>query len=125
MNTPLMSDSHQASNPWAWLLAPGQATTLAAEPVARWLRVEEGCVWVTRRDGGQLQNPADDIWLRAGQSLALPAGTAWVIEGWPQARLALLLQAPAGSSSAFSRGGRAQALPWWQPSWLRAGAATA
>jgi hypothetical protein len=109
MNTLPMSESHQSGAPWAWLLAPGQATTLAAQPEARWLRVEQGCVWVTRVDGGA---QAEDIWLRAGQSLALPAGTAWVAEGWPQARLALLLQAPAG----VSRGGRAA--PWWQPSWL-------
>jgi hypothetical protein len=122
MNTSLMSESHQAPNPWAWGLAPGQATTLVAEPEPRWLRVEEGCVWVTRRDGS---GQADDIWLRAGQSLALPAGTAWVIEGWPHARLALLLQAPAGFRTDISRGGRARVLPWWQPSWLRAGAAAA
>ena len=115
-----MFEMHQSGAPWAWLLAPGQATTLAAEPVARWLRVEEGCVWLTRRDGGA---QADDIWLRAGQSLALPAGSAWVLEGWPQARLALLLQAPVGLSRA-PRGG-AVAAPWWQPAWLRAGAVAA
>jgi hypothetical protein len=115
MNTFIMSDSHQTSNPWAWQLAPRQATTLAAEAETRWLRVEQGNVWITRRNGPE---QADDIWLGAGESLALPAGSEWVLEGWPQARLSLLLEAPAALKGGAATGRAAGA--WWRPDWLRA-----
>ena len=89
MNTKLMSNPHQTGAPWMWQLQPQQATTLAAEAMPRWLQVESGCVWLTRANGIA---QADDIWLAAGESVALPAGSEWVLEGWPQARLSLLLQ---------------------------------
>ncbi len=90
MNLQAMTEAHHAT-PWAWTLAPRQASTLPAAAVPRWLRVDEGCVWLTVRDG---DGPADDIWLRAGESVALPAGTTWIVEAWPQARVALLQAAP-------------------------------
>jgi Protein of unknown function (DUF2917) len=38
--------------------------------------------------------PPADIWLAAGEAHALPPGTAWVLEGWPQASVAVLQAAP-------------------------------
>lgn len=106
MNTQAMSQTHQTSAPWAWPLGAHEATTLAAAPVARWLRVEAGKVWITAAAGNE---QAEDIWLEPGQSLALPAGSAWVVEAWPKASLSVLEQAP--------RLGRAAG--WRAASWLR------
>lgn len=113
MNPPSMSKLHHSSpEPWSWNLARREARTLAAAPAPRWLRVEEGCLWLTRRDShGQRE---DDVWLGAGESWALPAGSEWVLEAWPQARLSLLLQAPLPARSAW----RGASRHWWQrPSW--------
>ena len=55
-------------------------------------------------------------------SVALPAGSAWVLEAWPQARLSLLQQAPAVFSRPRGAGEvRAPAwlARWLQPKWLR------
>ena len=113
MNALIMSNVHQtaaqaagADTPWEWVLAPQQARTLAASAQPRWLQVTDGAVWLTRvhaapraavcqaeRSGAV--DPAEDVWLQAGQTVALPAGSVWVAEGWPQARFSLLLQGPA------------------------------
>lgn len=103
MKSLLMTERHHPGAteqaPWSWPLAPRQVRTLPAAAVARWLRVDDGCVWVTQQ---RSDAPAEDIWLQSGESLALPAGTAWIVEAWPQARLSLLQAMPV-----FSRGG-----PW-------------
>jgi hypothetical protein len=111
MNQQAMTQTHQAT-PWAWTLDARQAITLLATNGPRWLRVEEGCVWLTAHHG---ELAAKDIWLCAGQSLALPAGTAWVMEAWPQARLNLLLAAPAVPSRAATgwRAASQALLRWW------------
>ena len=66
--------------------------------------------------------PAQTSGLGAGQCLALPAGSQWVLQAWPQARLSLLMAAP----QAVSRGlGEVSfsARPWaplslrWQRLW--------
>lgn len=115
MKSLLMIDSHQTSSPWSWPLEARAATTVQASASARWLRVDEGCAWVTaQRSDAQ----ADDIWLGAGDSLALPAGSAWVVEGWPQARLSLLQAQPAARHAASShRGGWRAWLPWRRHAW--------
>lgn len=106
MDYKLMTEPHQpAAAPWAWPLEQRQVRTLPAAGLPRWLRVDEGCVWVTaRRD----EPPAEDLWLQAGDSLALPPGTAWIVEAWPRARLSLLQAAPAFSGAAP-----------WRPAWQR------
>lgn len=86
----LSSDSVE---PWTWDLASHVATTLQAADGMRWLRVHSGSVWLTQADATE-QMQAEDIWLSAGQSLALPAGSRWVLQAWPQARLSLLAQPP-------------------------------
>ena len=114
MTSPLMSSLHH-TDPWAWTLREREAQTLAGAPSQRWLRVEGGCLWLTRRDShGQSE---DDVWLTAGQSLVLPPGSAWVLQGWPQARLSLLMQAP----MPITRRCADVASTWWQrpARWLR------
>jgi len=112
MESLLMTEPHQISagggTPWSWPLAPRQVRTVPAATVARWLRVDEGCVWVTEQ---RSDAPAEDIWLQAGESLALPAGTGWIVEAWPRAQLSLLQAAPVLSRVA----------PWRQAwGWLTA-----
>ena len=114
MNQLLMSAQHQSA-PWDWTLDRGQAQTLEAAPSPRWLRVDEGCLWLTRRDSHGQRD--DDLWLTAGENLALPAGSDWVLQAWPHARLSLLLEAPMRAIPA-SRGASRH---WWQrpAGWLR------
>jgi hypothetical protein len=88
--TPAWPD--EAAAPWLWTLDTGRARRLRAAPVARWLWVREGRVWLTRSQRTP-EPPGEDIWLAPGQRLLLPAGSEWVAEGWPAARV-LVLQAP-------------------------------
>lgn len=90
MNARLMTNSYQEM-PWVWCLAPHTAKRITAEPHARWLHVVEGEVWLTQSGAGPA---SEDVWLAAGQSHPLPAGSEWVAEGWPKA-LIELLEAPA------------------------------
>ena len=116
MTSFLMTEPYQTADsaeaPWLWSLAPRQARSLAAAAAPRWLRVDTGRVWVTER---RSDAPAEDIWLQAGESLALPAGTAWIVEAWPRAQLSLLQAAPALSRAAPWRQawGRLTALLRW------------
>ena len=115
MNQLLMSAPHQIA-PWDWTLDGRQAQTLNGAAAPRWLRVEDGCLWLTRRDShGQRE---DDLWLAAGESVALPAGSEWVLQAWPQARLSVLLEAPLTAASRPSGGASRH---WWRRpvGWLR------
>lgn len=76
----------EPTRPWEWPLAEGQAHRIDAAPVARWLDVATGRVWLTPT---RSDDRAGDHWLAAGERLALPAGSAWVVEAWPAARVAL------------------------------------
>ena len=113
----LMTQTHQANSPFVWPLAERQAVTLGADPATRQLWVHEGRVWLTRRcEGGTPQ----DVWLDAGQSHTLPAGTEWVAEAWPQARVSVVQAAPAVIKS---RVWPSWLLPWRAASstaWMRA-----
>lgn len=86
MNTVAMLQANQAAD-LAWTLAPRSAVTLHAEQ-PQWLWVHEGRVWLTRGDG---RHDGDDVWLEPGQRHLLPAGSHWVAEGWPAARVSLVL----------------------------------
>ncbi len=90
-----MTKSHETTSPapWLWSLPAAAARRLQRSSSNRWLAVQDGRVWLTR-SGRELQT-GEDIWLSAGQHLLLPAGSEWVIEGWPQARVTML-QAPEG-----------------------------
>lgn len=96
MSTSFMSGTHREpapGRPWEWPLATGQVLRIDAAPTTRWLDVAAGRVWLTPTRDDDL---ADDHWLDAGDRLALPAGSAWVLEAWPSARVALHQAAPGG-----------------------------
>lgn len=92
MNPSFMSDAYQALSPFVWSLARHKAVTLAADGEARALWVHEGRVWLTRQCATATPQ---DVWLEAGQSQLLPAGTEWVAEAWPQARVSVVQAAQA------------------------------
>lgn len=100
MSPTCMTISHQTSAPWEWPLAPAAATRLAAEAHPRWLTVTAGRVWLTRSGGGVA---GGDVWLSEGERHRLPAGTEWVVEGWPCARIELLEAPQAQPVSAVAR----------------------
>jgi hypothetical protein len=111
MKQPFMTEAHQTAQPWAFQLERRQAVTLLAEAAPRWLRVDNGRVWITAREGGP---DSEDIWLEGGQTLALPAGSAWVLEASPQAQLSLLQAAPAAFRHAAAPSSRSPLHAWWQ-----------
>jgi hypothetical protein len=88
MDTTTMTNAHQTS---ALSLSRSRAARLAPSAQARHLRVTAGRVWLTRSGAGP---EGEDVWLSAGESLCLPAGTEWVAEGWPEARAELTGGAP-------------------------------
>lgn len=94
---PMIKPHDLPTTPWLWTLPKAAARRLPRADSARWLSVAEGRVWLTR--SGRALEPGDDIWLSAGEHLLLPAGTEWVVEGWPQARVAML-EAPDRTLSA-------------------------
>ncbi len=92
MDTTFMTSPHQ-TEPWSWPVAGAMPLPAAAQ--RRWLAVQEGRVWLTRSRRHAVEpGMADDIWLEAGQRQALPAGSAWVIEAWPRAEVALMQALP-------------------------------
>ena len=123
MNALPMTDLHQTAAPWRWQLADSQAATLVPQTAPRWLHVDDGCVWVTAQDAGP---HAPDLWLGAGDSLELPAGSTWVLQAWPQAQMSVLVppalkqarQVSASSVSAVSKPLRQPTRAWWQSSWF-------
>lgn len=72
-----------------WRLSQGEALKLPIGPGARELKVLEGRVWLTR--DGRMNRPALDVWLEAGDSIAVPSGAELVLEAWPHARFQLLV----------------------------------
>ena len=80
-------------------LAPGQALTVAAAPMARRLVVTRGRAWLT------VSSDAQDHWLLAGEGLTVAPGQAVVAEGWPQASFQLLQPLPRRRTQAAPPGG--------------------
>jgi len=83
-----------------WQMEADQAQTLVAGSGGRELHVLEGRLWLTRSAHDQA---SEDIWLKAGDSLTLDQGSAWVLEAWPQARFQLLVPPSACLAGARSR----------------------
>jgi hypothetical protein len=101
----------------------------------RILRLEQGQLWLTntRRElaptrprvgAGQIDelDPASgdvagrdtsDVWLAPGDSMHLPAGSHWVLQAWPEARLKLCT-ASVGVTIKANSGARATGLGWMQ-----------
>jgi hypothetical protein len=89
MSHPLMTAEQESTPSAQWAVAPGQALRLSIGPGERELHVTEGRLWLTR--AGTAHSPSEDIWLEAGDSLALDSGSRWVAEGWDAARFQLLV----------------------------------
>ena len=110
MNQSFMSNPNQSNNPFVWQLPARGAVTLAAEAAPRALWVQEGRVWLTRQCKAGMP---DDVWLDAGQSHTLPAGSEWVVEASPMARVTLVQAAPPGvkprQNASWARAWRAAA----------------
>lgn len=92
-----------------WTLEQGQALRMEIGPGERVLEVSEGRVWLTK--SGAAAQPATDIWLAAGESMSLPAGTEVVVEAWPQAQFQLLV--PPSACRRIQT--RERGLPRWMP----------
>lgn len=85
MTHALMTQTQQsdsASNAH-WAIGSGEALRLDIGPGERELQVIEGRLWLTRE--GTRDAPAQDVWLAAGDTVALDSGSEWVIEGWGHA----------------------------------------
>ena len=67
-----------------WSLAEGEALSFTVGPGARQLRVSSGRLWLTQP--GRPEAPSEDVWLQAGQSLALASGSHCAIQAAASAR---------------------------------------
>jgi hypothetical protein len=100
MSPSRMTNVHQSTAPWEWPLEAARATRVDAEARPRWLAVTSGRAWLTRSGAGV---EGGDVWLEAGERHLLPAGSEWVVEGWPQARVELLEEPKRCALSAGAR----------------------
>jgi hypothetical protein len=113
----------------------GASLSLPVDSHDRVLHLERGQLWLTntRRDlaparprvgAGEIDelDPASadvagrdtsDIWLAAGESVHLPAGSHWVLQAWPDARLTLCTAA-VGVSADASASARATSAGWME-----------
>ena len=89
MNGQLMTSKQESTPSALWSLEAGEALRLGIGPGERELHVTEGRVWLTRE--GSPQSPPEDIWLQAGDSIALASGSQWVAEGWGATHFQLLV----------------------------------
>jgi Protein of unknown function (DUF2917) len=93
------------------LLKRHQVTRVKALAQPRWVVVREGQLWLTRSGADTAHQPAD-CWLAAGEGALLPAGTDAVVEGWSDARYALL---PVRARAFNAKRGRGAWLRhWWR-----------
>lgn len=81
-----------------WTLRAGEALSLEIGPGEREVHVAAGRLWLTSE--GSLQSPPEDIWLEAGESIALASGSHWVAEGWGDTRFQLLVPPRACANAA-------------------------
>lgn len=89
MNVMQKSSIQVSRDDAAWTLSQGEAMSLPIGPGRRELHVLDGRVWVTQR--GDLNLPAQDFWLSAGETLEVADGAELVVEAWPTARFQLLV----------------------------------
>ena len=117
MNHQLMTSAQQSTPDGSaqWSLGRGEALSLGVGPGARELHVTEGRLWLTRESTRHAAS--EDIWLAAGDSLALESGSRWVIEGWGSVRFQLLVppQACATMQRRISASTRQRVSPSLEP----------
>ena len=87
-----------------WHLDGGRAMTLAGGAESRRIAVARGRVWLTLQ--GTANEPAEDLWLQAGEAVALAPGQTAVLEGWPAADFELLVPPVSASASRGFLGSR-------------------
>ena len=103
-----MHNSQQSSGSAApWTLPAGQALRLPVGPGGRWLQARSGALWLTRSLPAGGAAVSEDVVLQAGQGLALPGGSEWVLEGWGAEAAAFELLVPP-SACARRPGGAAE-----------------
>jgi Protein of unknown function (DUF2917) len=95
MNKQPIANTHQIGRPGTQRLDAHQVSSLPVTAQTRWLSVHAGSVWVTQVKRVTSGTPPEDIWLAAGQSLAMPAGSAWLLEAWQAAEVCLTVPLPA------------------------------
>jgi Protein of unknown function (DUF2917) len=95
MTTHLIPKVHQTKQPGVQRLAAHEVSSLPVAAQPRCLWVQSGSVWVTQVKAVTDNDLPEDIWLASGQSLAMPAGSAWLLEAWQPAELCLTLPLPA------------------------------
>jgi Protein of unknown function (DUF2917) len=109
-----MSQLHQITFNRAsgrWQLAGRGVHTLTATAHDRLLCLREGRLWLTA-DAQGLGLPPRDCWLQAGDSMRLPAGTAWLAGAEPQASW-VLLEAPVAAQGFLARAAALTGLDAW------------
>jgi redox-sensitive bicupin YhaK (pirin superfamily) len=93
---------HEAAHRAGWRLQAGVVRSLPAALAPQLLLVLCGRVWITEHIGSGECRVAVDHWLVAGQTLALPEGSRWIVEADQDARLLLLASPPPTISRAAS-----------------------
>lgn len=102
-----MTISHDAAARAGWPLAAGAVRSLPAAAETRLLLVLCGQVWITECVPAGTPRVAEDHWLAAGQALALPAGTRWIVEAQARhgaVRLVMLEPPPSPPTSSAAGG---------------------
>lgn len=90
MKHQLMTQAQESTPASAlWTIADGEAIRLDIGPGAREVHVTEGRLWLTRE--GTATRPAEDLWLQAGDSVAMDSGSEWVVEAWGTTHFQLLV----------------------------------
>jgi hypothetical protein len=106
MNTQLMTQAQESTLASAlWSLEDGEAMRLAIGPGVREVHVTEGRLWLTRE--GTTAQPAEDLWLQAGDTVEMDSGTEWVVEGWGTTHFQLLVPPRACATQQLRRSPRA------------------
>jgi hypothetical protein len=107
MNTQLMTQAQESTSASAlWTIDDGEAMRLTIGPGERDLQVTTGRLWLTRE--GTASQPAEDLWLSAGDTLSMASGTEWVVEGWGTTHFQLLV--PPRACATQHRSARSQTL---------------
>jgi hypothetical protein len=112
-----MHNSQQSSRSAApWTLPAGQALRLPVGPGGRWLQARSGALWLTRSLPAGGAAVSEDVVLQAGEGLALPGGSEWVLESWGSAPAAFELLVPP-SACARRPGGLSRVSVWVRACW--------
>jgi hypothetical protein len=111
---PISQQSSRSAAPWT--LPAGQALRLPVGPGGRWLQARSGALWLTRSLPAGGATASEDVVLQAGEGLALPGGSEWVLEGWGSEAAAFELLVPP-SACARRPGALSRVIAWARACW--------